>query len=106
VIVIVIDLVANATVWRVPGFEVDSFVHEVRALDLDLSARGKIDHSKAVFVCTIMPAVSHNSRLVFCFPSSFASPITNYVRSSWCMYVDEGVVEESAFYSLCAETLV
>jgi hypothetical protein len=29
----VIDLVAIEAVWRIPGFEVDSFVHEVRALD-------------------------------------------------------------------------
>jgi hypothetical protein len=33
----VIDLFASAAVWRVPGFEVDSFVHEVRALDRHLS---------------------------------------------------------------------
>jgi hypothetical protein len=40
-----IDLVAGAAVWRVPGFEVDSFVHEVRALDRHLSASRKVDKS-------------------------------------------------------------
>jgi hypothetical protein len=61
----VIDLVAGAAVWRVPGFEVDSFVHEIRALDRHLSA-DFADQSEAV--CTIMQAVSPNSRFVYCFP--------------------------------------
>jgi hypothetical protein len=33
-----IDLDANAAFWRVPGFQVDSLVHEVRALDRHLFA--------------------------------------------------------------------
>jgi hypothetical protein len=69
----IIDLVVGAAVWRVPGFEVNSIVHEVRALDRHLSVSSKVDQSKAVFVCTIMQAVSANSRLVYCFPSEFIS---------------------------------
>jgi hypothetical protein len=34
----VIDLVARVAVWEVPGFKVDSFVHEVRDLDRHLYA--------------------------------------------------------------------
>jgi hypothetical protein len=50
----VIDLVAGAAVWRVPGFEVDSFEHELRALDRHLSVSSKVHQSEAVFVCTVM----------------------------------------------------
>ena len=128
----VIDLVTGAAVWVVPGFEVDSFVHEIRALDRHLSASSKVDQSEAVFVCIVMQAVSPNSRLVYGLPSDFCVRVPHHqlhvvfwasgicslqlfiklvlsllfriVR--WCMYVDEGVVEESAFYSQYAETLI
>jgi hypothetical protein len=50
----VIDLVSSAAVWRVTGFEVDSFVHEVRALDRHLSASSKVDQLEAVLSCTIL----------------------------------------------------
>jgi hypothetical protein len=125
----VIDLVAGAAVCRVPSFEVDSFVNEVRALDRHLSAISKADQSEAVFVCTIMQALTPSSRLVYCCPSDFSVRIPHHqlhvvlrasrVRSlllfiklilfriiCWCMYVDEGIVEESAIYSKYAETLV
>jgi hypothetical protein len=50
----VIDLVAGAAVWRLPCFEVDSFVQEVRSLDRYLSASSKADQSEAIFVCPIV----------------------------------------------------
>jgi hypothetical protein len=58
----VIDLVAGARVWRVSGFEVHSFMHEVRALDHHLSASSKVYQSDSVFVCTIKLAVSPKIR--------------------------------------------
>jgi hypothetical protein len=54
----VTDLVAGAAVWRVPSFEVNLFVHEVRYFDRYLSASSKVDQSEAVFVCTIMHTAS------------------------------------------------
>jgi hypothetical protein len=60
------------------GFEVDSFVHEVRALDYQLTVSSKVDQSEAVFVCTVMQAVSPNSRLVYCFPSDLSVRILHH----------------------------
>jgi hypothetical protein len=34
----VIDPIAGVASWRVPGFEVDTFVHELRTIDHHLSA--------------------------------------------------------------------
>jgi hypothetical protein len=49
-----VDLVAGGAVWRMPGFEVDFFVHEVRYLGRHLSASSKVDQSEVIFVCTIL----------------------------------------------------
>jgi hypothetical protein len=46
----VIDLVVGSAVWGVPGFGVDSFVHVVRALDRNLSARSKADQLETFLV--------------------------------------------------------
>jgi hypothetical protein len=43
----VIDLVKGVSIWGVPSFEVDSFVHEVRTFDRHLPACGKVDQSEA-----------------------------------------------------------
>jgi hypothetical protein len=45
----VIDLVAGAAVWRVSGFQVDSFVHKVRAPDRHLLPAAKIGQSEVCF---------------------------------------------------------
>jgi hypothetical protein len=45
---VVIDLAAGAADSRAPGFEMDSFVHEVRAFDRHLTASKKIYQSEAV----------------------------------------------------------
>jgi hypothetical protein len=52
----VIDLVEGVPIWGVPGLEVDSFVHEVRTFDHHLPACGNVDHSEAIFICTLMQA--------------------------------------------------
>jgi hypothetical protein len=49
----VINLVEGVSIWGVPGLEVDSFVHEVRTLDRNLPACGKVDQSEAIFICTV-----------------------------------------------------
>jgi hypothetical protein len=53
----VIDLVKGVSIWGVPGLVVDSFVHEERIFYRHLPACGKVDHSEAIFICTLMQAV-------------------------------------------------
>jgi hypothetical protein len=53
----VINLVEGVSIWRVPGLEVDSFVHEERTFDRHLPACGKVEQSEAIFICTLMQAV-------------------------------------------------
>jgi hypothetical protein len=48
----VIDLVED-----VPDLEEDSFVHKLRTFDPHLPACGKVDQSKAIFICTLMQVV-------------------------------------------------
>jgi hypothetical protein len=58
--------------WRslcMPGLEVDSFVHEVRTFDRHLPAFGKVDHSEAIFICTLMQAVLVYRWLIINFTS-------------------------------------
>jgi hypothetical protein len=52
--------IEQSIVWEKPGFEVDSFEHEVRALDRHLSAPSKVDQFVSVLVCTPMQAASLN----------------------------------------------
>jgi hypothetical protein len=47
-------LIQQMFILSVPDFDVDSFVHEVRALDRHLSV--KVDQSDAISVCTIVQA--------------------------------------------------
>jgi hypothetical protein len=56
----VIYLVEGVSIWGVPGFEVDSFVHEVRTFDLHLPACNKVDQSEAILT------VCKSSQNIFC----------------------------------------
>jgi hypothetical protein len=67
----VIDLVEGVSIWRVPGLEVDSFVHEVRTFDRYLPDCGKIDNSEAIFICTLIQAVLAYRWLMYGFPANF-----------------------------------
>jgi hypothetical protein len=53
----VIDLVEVVSIWRVPGLELDSFLHEVRTFERHLPACCKVDQSEAIFICTLMQTV-------------------------------------------------
>jgi hypothetical protein len=53
----VIDLVEGMSIWGVPDLEVDSFVHQVRTFDRHFPACSKVDHSEAIFICTLMQAL-------------------------------------------------
>jgi hypothetical protein len=66
-----IDLVENASIWGVPGLEVDSFVHEVRTFDPHLPASGKLDQSDAIIICTLMQVVLAYRWLMYGFPDNF-----------------------------------
>jgi hypothetical protein len=65
------DLVEGVPICGVPGLEVDSFVHEVRTLDRQLPACGKVDQSEAIFICTPMQAVLVYRWLMYGFPAKF-----------------------------------
>jgi hypothetical protein len=119
----VIDLVEGVPIWGVPGLEVDSCVHELRTFDHHMPVCGRVDQSEAIFSCTFMQAV-----LAYCwydvqFPDQLhvmtqagcVCPLQLFMKLilgllfriiCWCMYVDERVVEKSAFYSDYIETLV
>jgi hypothetical protein len=128
----VIDLVEDVSIWGVPSLEVDWFVHEVRTFDRLLPACGKVDQSEAIFRYTLMQAVRADRWLMYGFMANFCvsvshhqlhvmtwagcvCPLQLFIKLilglllrviCWCMYVDERVVEKSAFYSDYAETLV
>jgi hypothetical protein len=65
----VIDLVVS--IWGVLGFEVDSFVHEVRTFDRHLPACGKVDQYEAIFIFTLMQAVLAYRWLMYGLPANF-----------------------------------
>jgi hypothetical protein len=67
----VIDLDEGVSVRRVPGLEVDWFVHEVRTFDRHLPACGKVDQSEAIFICTLMQAVLAFRWLKHSFPANY-----------------------------------
>jgi hypothetical protein len=67
----VIDLVEGVSIWEVPGLEVDFFVHQERTFDRHLPAYGKVDQSKAIFICTLMQAVLAYRWLMCGFPANF-----------------------------------
>jgi hypothetical protein len=76
-IFIMIDLV----VWGVPGFDMDSFEHEVHAPDRHLLACSKVDQSDAIFVCSLMQDVPLAGRSVRCFTPDFCVRIPHHQRS-------------------------
>jgi hypothetical protein len=122
----VIDRVEGVSIWGVSGLEVDLFVHEVRTFDRHLPACAKVDQSEAISICTLMQAVLANRWLMYGLPANFCVRVFHHqlhvmtwagcvcplqldpwpLLLSWWMYVDERVVEKSAFYSNYAETLV
>jgi hypothetical protein len=53
----VIDQLEGVSIWGVPGLKVDSCVREVRTFDRNLPPCGKVNQSKAIFICTLMQAV-------------------------------------------------
>jgi hypothetical protein len=65
-----IDLVEGVSIWGVPGFEVDSFVLEVRTFVRHLPACGKFDQSEAIFICTLMQAELAYRCLMYGFPAN------------------------------------
>jgi hypothetical protein len=73
----VIDLVESVPIWGVgvPGLEVDSFVHEIRAFDRHLPACGKVE---AIFICTLMQAVFAYRRLMYGFPANFCVRVSHH----------------------------
>jgi hypothetical protein len=95
--------------------EEDSSVHELRTFDRYLPACGKVDQSEVIYICTLMQACLSLAYVRFpaqLLRSRLPSPTSRHdlgrtlASSVICMYVDERVVEKSAFYSNYTETLV
>jgi hypothetical protein len=108
----VIDLVEGVSIWGVPGLEVDSFVHEVRTFDRHLPACGKVDQfAGCACLCLSLADVRFlpGQLLRSPLPSPTSCHDWGKLRipaPAVHKNVDERVVEESAFYSNYAETLV
>jgi hypothetical protein len=78
----VIDLVEGVSMWGVPDLEVDSFVHEVRTFDRHLPACGEVDHSEAIFICTLMQAVLAYRWLMYGFPANFCARVSHHIHNT------------------------
>jgi hypothetical protein len=74
----VIDLIESVSIWGAPGLKVDSFVHEVRTFGRHLPACGKVDHSEAIFICTLMQAVLAYRWLMYGFPANFCVRVSHH----------------------------
>jgi hypothetical protein len=66
----VINLVEGVSIWEVPGYEVDLFVHELCTFDRHLPAFSKFE-SEPIFICTLMQAVLAYRWLMYGFPANF-----------------------------------
>jgi hypothetical protein len=76
----VIDLVEGVSMWKVPGLEVDSYVHEVRTFDCHSTALRQGQQSEATFICTLMQAVLAYRWLMYGLPANFCVSTTRKFR--------------------------